>query len=144
MNTEYVKRSLIYARDFNQGLYLTHEDVPELLNYLDAIEPIYSNAFPSGRNQIAYDADSVRYTMAMVLTPKEPAYVPTQIFVNNGVTVCKFADGDVVTSKPREGEPCDLEMGVAMCIVKKLFRGRGRWLSYLLDKVKVQEGKVKK
>jgi len=139
MNTEYVKRSLIYARDFNQGLYLTHEDVPELLNYLDANEPIYSNAFP-----IAYDADSVRYTMAVALTPKEPAYVPTQIFVNNGVTVCKFADGDVVTSKPREGEPFDPEVGVAMCIVKKLFRGRGRWLSYLRDKVKVQEGKVKK
>ena len=71
-------------------------------------------------------------------------YVPTQIFVNNGVTVCKFADGDVVTSKPRDGEPFDPEVGVAMCIVKKLFRGRGRWLSYLRDKVKYQERKVKK
>ncbi len=47
-------------------------------------------------NPCDYDSDSVRYTMAMVLTPKEPAYVPTQIFVNNGVTVCKFADGDVI------------------------------------------------
>jgi len=72
------------------------------------------------------------------------SYRPCEIFVNNGVTVCKFADGDVVTSKPREGEPFDLEVGVAMCIVKKLFRGRGRWLSYLRDKVKFQEGKVKK
>jgi len=141
MNTEYIKRSLIYARDFNQGLYLTREDVPELLNYLDAIEPIYSNAFPITSS---YDADSVRYTMAMALTPKEPVYVPTQIFVNNGVTVCKFADGEVITSKPREGEPFDPEVGVAMCIVKKLFRGRGRWLSYLRDKVKYQERKVKK
>ena len=70
--------------------------------------------------------------------------LPREIFVNNGVTVCKFADGDVVTSKPREGEPFDPEVGVAMCIVKKLFRGRGRWLSYLRDKVKYQERKVKK
>jgi len=38
MNIEYIQKSLIYARDFNQGLYLTHEDVPELLGYLDALE----------------------------------------------------------------------------------------------------------
>ena len=72
------------------------------------------------------------------------SYRPREIFVNNGVTVCKFADGDVVTSKPREGEPFDIEVGVAMCIVKKLYGGRGRWLSYLRDKVKYQERKVKK
>lgn len=72
------------------------------------------------------------------------SYRPREIFVNNNTTVCKFADGDVVTSKPRDGEPFDIEVGVAMCIVKKLYGGRGRWLSYLRDKVKVQERKEKK
>lgn len=70
--------------------------------------------------------------------------LPREIFVNNGVTVCKFADGGVVRSKPRDGEPFDLEVGVAMCIVKKLYGGRGKWLKDLNDKVKYQERKVKK
>jgi hypothetical protein len=70
--------------------------------------------------------------------------LPCEMFVNNNTTVCKFADGKVITSKPRDGEPFDLEMGVAMCIVKKLYGGRGKWLKALNDKVKFQERKVKK
>jgi len=71
------------------------------------------------------------------------SYRPREIFVNNNTTVCKFPDGEVITSKPRDGEPFDLEMGVAMCIIKKLYGGRGKWLKDL-KKVKVQEGKVNK
>lgn len=71
------------------------------------------------------------------------SYRPREIFVNNNTTVCKFPGGDVITSKPRDGEPFDLEMGVAMCIVKKLYGGRGKWLKALNDKVKFQERKVK-
>lgn len=70
--------------------------------------------------------------------------LPREIFVNNNTTVCKFADGKVVTSRPRDGELFDLEVGVAMCIVKKLYGGRGKWLKDLNDKVKYQERKVKK
>ena len=70
--------------------------------------------------------------------------LPREIFVNNNTTVCKFADGKVVTSRPRDGELFDLEVGVAMCIVKKLYGGRGKWLKDLSDKVKYQERKVKK
>ena len=70
--------------------------------------------------------------------------LPREIFVNNNTTVCKFADGKVVTSRPRDGELFDLEVGVAMCIVKKLYGGRGKWLKALNDKVKCQERKVKK
>lgn len=72
------------------------------------------------------------------------SYRPREIFVNNNTTVCKFPDEDVITSKPRDGEPFDLEMGVAMCIIKKLYGGRGKWLKALNDKVKFQERKVKK
>ena len=82
--------------------------------------------------------------MEFVRDMARQSYRPREIFVNNNTTVCKFADGDVVTSKPREGEPFDIEVGVAMCIVKKLYGGRGKWLKDLSDKVKVQERKVKK
>lgn len=53
---------------------------------------------------------------------------PKRIWFNGLATTCLFHDGEKVTVKAIRKEEYDKEVGVAMCIAKKMYGTRGEWL----------------
>lgn len=117
--------------------------VKSLCGLVDFIEPTNNTFATSGSVILAFTTGAPFEQKAEVVIPDWIYLKPLEIYVNNGTTICKFLDGDTVTSKPKDGEEFDIEVGVAMCVMKKLFGGRGKWLQSL-EKAKFQEKKVKK
>ena len=54
-------------------------------------------------------------------------FLPEKIIYNGDTTVCIFPDGERVTSRPMEGDRFDKEVGVAMCIVKRMYGSRSEF-----------------
>ena len=50
---------------------------------------------------------------------------PVNIWYNGLNTTCEFAGGEKITVSPSEQDKFDPEIGVAMCIMKKLYGSRG-------------------
>lgn len=53
---------------------------------------------------------------------------PKKIWFNGLNTTCEFLDGEKITVSPSDKDDYDKEVGVAMCIVKKMYGTRGKWL----------------
>jgi hypothetical protein len=65
-------------------------------------------------------------------------FTPERIIYNDPVTICYFADGTKRTSTCRGTDQYNKEMGVAVCIVKKIFKRYSNFLR-LLDNGYEQE-----
>ena len=65
----------------------------------------------------------------MDVEPKLPqSYKPVKVIYNGITTIAIFSDGTKVISRPSEDEWFDKETGLAMCIAKRVYGGRGQFL----------------
>jgi len=69
--------------------------------------------------------------------------IPTKVIFNNRATVCYFPDGDKVVVKAAPDEQFIKEIGVAMCIIRKLFKGNRTAFLKLVENAYQQEQKEK-
>jgi len=53
--------------------------------------------------------------------------VPEKIIFNGTTTICIFPDGSKIISRPTERDKFDKEVGVAMCIMKRLYGSRSEF-----------------
>jgi hypothetical protein len=56
---------------------------------------------------------------------------PSEHYFNGLNTTAKFPDGEVITVKPSDKDKYDKEVGLAMCIVKRIFGSRAAWLRFV-------------
>mgnify|MGYP000868979103 FL=1 len=56
------------------------------------------------------------------------SYKPVKVIYNGITTIAIFSDGQKIISRPNEGEWFDKESGLAMCIAKRVYGGRGQFL----------------
>lgn len=56
------------------------------------------------------------------------AVKPVKVIYNGITTIAIFSDGQKIISRPNEGEWFDKETGLAMCIAKRVYGGRGQFL----------------
>ena len=56
------------------------------------------------------------------------SYKPVKVIYNGITTIAIFSDGQKIISRPNEGEWFDKETGLAMCIAKRVYGGRGQFL----------------
>ena len=49
---------------------------------------------------------------------------PSKIIVNNVTTICVFPDGTKITARPDSVDEFDLDVGIAMCIMKYIYGSR--------------------
>jgi len=56
------------------------------------------------------------------------SYKPVKVIYNGITTIAIFSDGTKVISRPSEDERFDKETGLAMCIAKRVYGGRGQFL----------------
>lgn len=54
--------------------------------------------------------------------------IPERVIYNDRATVCIFPDGDKVVVKATKDDKFSKEHGVAMCIMRKLFKSRSEFL----------------
>ena len=54
-----------------------------------------------------------------------------KIIWNGNTTICIFQDGQKIIARPCEGQQFDREVGVAMCIMKRLFGSRRKFLQFV-------------
>ena len=59
-----------------------------------------------------------------IYTSKDKPDKPSQIIYNGTTTICIFSDGDKVIARPSNDDSFDPEVGVAMCIMKRLYGSR--------------------
>lgn len=57
----------------------------------------------------------------------DSAYIPEKIIYNGTTTVCIFRDGVRITARPTKDDDFDKEVGVAMCIMKRVFGSRSEF-----------------
>jgi len=55
------------------------------------------------------------------------AYIPEKIIYNGITTVCIFRDGEKITARPTNEDNFDKEVGVAMCIMKRVYGSRSEF-----------------
>ena len=65
------------------------------------------------------------------------SYKPVKVIYNGITTIAIFSDGTKVISRPSEDEWLDRETGLAMCIAKRVYGGRGQFLQ-AVDNATVQ------
>ena len=65
------------------------------------------------------------------------SYKPVKVIYNGITTIAMFSDGTKVISRPSEDEWFDRETGLAMCIAKRVYGGRGQFLQ-AVDNATVQ------
>jgi len=58
----------------------------------------------------------------------ESIFKPVKIYYNGAYTTCQWKDGTKTTVRATEDEKATHELGVAMCIVKKLYESRSEFL----------------
>ena len=63
--------------------------------------------------------DNLRYALHPTLRMQ-----PSKIMVNNVTTICVFPDGTKITARPDSVDEFDLDVGIAMCIVKYIYGSR--------------------
>jgi len=56
------------------------------------------------------------------------SYKPVKVIYNGITTVAIFSDGQKIISRPSADEQFDKETGLAMCIAKRVYGGRGQFL----------------
>lgn len=56
------------------------------------------------------------------------SYKPVKVIYNGITTVAIFSDGQKIISRPSADEWFDKETGLAMCIAKRVYGGRGQFL----------------
>jgi len=61
------------------------------------------------------------------------SYKPVKVIYNGITTIAIFSDGTKVISRPSEDEWFDKETGLAMCIAKRIYGGRGQFLKAVDD-----------
>jgi len=66
------------------------------------------------------------------------SYKPVKVIYNGITTIAIFSDGQKIISRPSEDERFDKETGLAMCIAKRVYGGRGQFLQ-AVDKAIVQK-----
>jgi hypothetical protein len=71
-------------------------------------------------------------------------YKPTHIWFNGLNTTCEFPDGEKITVSPSCRDDYDIETGVAMCIIRKMFGTRGAWKRFIKENSDFQSPKEKK
>ena len=54
--------------------------------------------------------------------------MPKRVIYNGITTICIFPDGDKVVVKATKDDKFSKEHGVAMCIMRKLFKSRAKFL----------------
>ena len=54
--------------------------------------------------------------------------VPEKIIYNGTTTICVFPDGEKITARPTNEDNFDKEVGVSMCIMKRIFGSRSAFL----------------
>ena len=70
----------------------------------------------------------------------ENDHFPTSVIYNNGTTVCIFEGGDKVISRPSKDDEFDPEVGLAMCIAKRVYGSRQAFLRAVAN-ANYQKGK---
>jgi hypothetical protein len=61
------------------------------------------------------------------------SYKPVKVIYNGITTITIFSDGQKIISRPSEDEWFDKETGLAMCIAKRVYGGRGQFLKAVDD-----------
>jgi hypothetical protein len=56
------------------------------------------------------------------------ANVPERVIYRGLTTVCKFIDGEVITAKPSVEDTYSKDVGLAMCLAKRLYGSRTAFL----------------
>ena len=53
--------------------------------------------------------------------------VPEKVIYNGTTTICVFPNGVKITARPTEDDDFDKEVGVAMCVMKRIFGSRSEF-----------------
>ena len=59
--------------------------------------------------------------------------LPVRVIYNGTTTICVWHDGTKTIARPQNGERFDKETGLAMCIAKKLYGSRSKFLKAVED-----------
>ena len=59
--------------------------------------------------------------------------IPLNVIYNGTTTICTWYDGTKTIARPQAGEKFDKETGLAMCIAKKLYGSRSKFLKAVED-----------
>ena len=76
-----------------------------------------------------------------------PEHIPSQVIYSGNATIAIFPDGKKVVSRPRGDDEYDKEVGLAMCIAKRVYGGRKELLEAVeraTNQNKPEAPKVKK
>ena len=110
------------------------EKMPIVPAYIDKTKP-YTLVIPSDRYTLMFDCtnkiDSTTKRSAFIpkCTPKPTNYLPEikNVKFNGPATIVFWADGTKTVVKCQDGDDYSEEVGLAMCIVKKVFGNKSKY-----------------
>ena len=71
-------------------------------------------------------------------------FIPEKIIYCGTKTICIFPDGTRIDSQPTKDDNFDEEVGVAMCVIRKVFNTRGAFLTAIENAYRQNQGEGKK
>ena len=87
-------------------------------------------------------SDQPKFTeeqMKLLKNPFTVATIPKQVHFIDTTTIVIFHDGEIIVSRPTNGDKFDPEVGLAMCIAKRIYGSR-RAFKQAVSKAKNKAG----
>lgn len=102
--------------------------MPTVPDYVDKTKP-YTLVIPSDRYTMMFNCINNNATIRSRVIPKPTNYLPEikNVKFNGPATIVFWADGTKTVVKCQDGDDYSKEVGLAMCIVKKVFGNTSKY-----------------
>lgn len=121
-HTDWTYDNIIFHKELNE------QKMPIVPAYVDKSKP-YTIAIPSDRYSMMFNCTNKNTTIRSRVIPKPTNYLPEikNVKFNGPATIVFWADGTKTVVKCQDGDDYSEELGLAMCIVKKVFGNTSKY-----------------